>query len=214
MVTQIHQRADLRLGPDRRATSRHKQDITTRRALMNFTITMATMRATWSMERKVWTGCGRPHCSGRSLLHVPHRTLPHTRQDVQGQEEQESEKGRADRQGREQAALNEDLLKNHEEVEVALPAGVTEEEQVMLTHTPAVQVLPAQGYSEQDCENKCHSHFHDTVGQPGIEHHHHHDYHHILHHHHSQNHHPHSHSHSHGLGRLQGAASHHWPGWW
>uniref|UniRef100_A0A3B4BBV0 Zinc transporter ZIP6 n=1 Tax=Periophthalmus magnuspinnatus TaxID=409849 RepID=A0A3B4BBV0_9GOBI len=84
----------------------------------------------------------------------------------------------------------------------ALPAGVAEEEQVMLT--PAVQVLSAQGYTEQDCENKCHSHFHDTVGQPDQKHHHHHDYHHILHHHHSQNHHPHSHSHSHGMSRLQG----------
>ncbi|KAJ0012103.1 hypothetical protein NQD34_013078 [Periophthalmus magnuspinnatus] len=102
----------------------------------------------------------------------------------------------------EQAALKEDLLKNHEEVEAALPAGVAEEEQVMLT--PAVQVLSAQGYTEQDCENKCHSHFHDTVGQPDQKHHHHHDYHHILHHHHSQNHHPHSHSHSHGMSRLQG----------
>uniref|UniRef100_A0A3B4BCG6 Zinc transporter ZIP6 n=1 Tax=Periophthalmus magnuspinnatus TaxID=409849 RepID=A0A3B4BCG6_9GOBI len=120
----------------------------------------------------------------------------------------------------EQAALKEDLLKNHEgqhstlkklvilitnlvaSVEAALPAGVAEEEQVMLT--PAVQVLSAQGYTEQDCENKCHSHFHDTVGQPDQKHHHHHDYHHILHHHHSQNHHPHSHSHSHGMSRLQG----------
>uniref|UniRef100_A0AAV2JWG0 Zinc transporter ZIP6 n=1 Tax=Knipowitschia caucasica TaxID=637954 RepID=A0AAV2JWG0_KNICA len=89
-----------------------------------------------------------------------------------------------------------------EEVEVALPAGLVEEEQVMLT--PAVQV-PAEGYSEPDCHNKCHSHFHDTVGAPSQEHHHHHDYHHILHHHHSQNHHPHSHSHSHGLGHLEGA---------
>lgn len=102
-----------------------------------------------------------------------------------------------------QAALEENLLKNNEEVEVALPAGVAEEEQVMLTPTPPVQGLPPQGYSEQDCENKCHSHFHDTVGQPNQDRHHHHDYHHILHHHHSQNHHP--HSHSHGLSRLQGA---------
>lgn len=103
-----------------------------------------------------------------------------------------------------QAALEENLLKNNEEVEAALPAGVAEEEQVMLTPTLPVQGLSPQGYSEQDCENKCHSHFHDTVGQPDSEHHHHHDYHHILHHHHSQNHHPHSHAHSHGL-RLQGA---------
>ncbi|KAJ0059454.1 hypothetical protein NL108_018223 [Boleophthalmus pectinirostris] len=101
----------------------------------------------------------------------------------------------------EQAVLKEDLLKNHEEVEAAVPAGVAEEEQVMLT--PSVQVLSAQGYTEQDCENKCHSHFHDTVGQADHKHHHHHDYHHILHHHHSQNHHPHSHSHSHGMSRLQ-----------
>lgn len=104
-----------------------------------------------------------------------------------------------------QAALEENLLKNNEEVEAALPAGVAEEEQVMLTPTPQTQGLSPQGYSEQDCENKCHSHFHDTVGQPDREHHHHHDYHHILHHHHSQNHHPHSHAHSHGLSQLQGA---------
>lgn len=99
-----------------------------------------------------------------------------------------------------QAALEENLLKPSDEVEAALPPGLAEEEQVMLTPAPG-----SQGYTEQDCENKCHSHFHDTVGQPGREHHHHHhDYHHILHHHHSQNHHPHSHTHSHGL-RLQGA---------
>lgn len=102
-----------------------------------------------------------------------------------------------------QAALEENLLKNNEDVE-ALPAGVAEEEQVMLTPTPPVQGR-SQGYSEQDCENKCHSHFHDTVGQPDREHHHHHDYHHILHHHHSQNHHPHSHSHAHGHRSLEGA---------
>lgn len=102
-----------------------------------------------------------------------------------------------------QAALEENLLKNNDEVE-ALPAGVSEEEQVMLTPTPQVQGR-SQGYSEQDCENKCHSHFHDTVGQPDRERHHHHDYHHILHHHHSQNHHPHSHTHAHGRRSLEGA---------
>uniref|UniRef100_A0A672MZG9 Zinc transporter ZIP6 n=1 Tax=Sinocyclocheilus grahami TaxID=75366 RepID=A0A672MZG9_SINGR len=50
---------------------------------------------------------------------------------------------------------------------------------------------------DMDCENKCHSHFHDTVGHSDEQHHHHHDYHHILHHHHSQNHHPHTHTHRH-----------------
>ncbi|KAM6954061.1 zinc transporter ZIP6 [Aplochiton taeniatus] len=71
------------------------------------------------------------------------------------------------------------------------PGGVAEEEEIMLA-------LPSSSgvFTAEDCENKCHSHFHDTVGQPGVLHHHHHDYHHILHHHHSQNHHPHSHSHS------------------
>ncbi|KPP60735.1 zinc transporter ZIP6-like, partial [Scleropages formosus] len=73
--------------------------------------------------------------------------------------------------------------------------GVAEEEEVMLA--PAAPSVGYSGaYSSEDCENKCHSHFHDTVGQPDDLHHHHHDYHHILHHHHSQNHHPHSHSHS------------------
>ncbi|XP_059357436.1 zinc transporter ZIP6-like [Carassius carassius] len=66
--------------------------------------------------------------------------------------------------------------------------GVAEEEEVM---------LGAEIYNDVDCENKCHSHFHDTVGQSDEQHHHHHDYHHILHHHHSQNHHPHTHSHRH-----------------
>lgn len=82
--------------------------------------------------------------------------------------------------------------------------NVPEEEHMMLT--PQVSVLSPQGYepvsgasdyTAEDCENKCHSHFHDTVGQADSKHHHHHNYHHILHHHHSQNHHPHSHSHTH-----------------
>ncbi|KAF3857704.1 hypothetical protein F7725_010905, partial [Dissostichus mawsoni] len=60
---------------------------------------------------------------------------------------------------------------------------------------PALEDLkPAEeesvDYTAEDCENKCHSHFHDTVGNADRQHHHHHDYHHILHHHHSQNHHP------------------------
>ncbi|KAK3534658.1 hypothetical protein QTP86_018203 [Hemibagrus guttatus] len=68
----------------------------------------------------------------------------------------------------------------------ALGQGLPEEEEVMLS----------QGcYTDEDCENKCHSHFHDTVGQSDEQHHHHHNYHHILHHHHSQNHHPHTHTH-------------------
>lgn len=90
--------------------------------------------------------------------------------------------------------------------------GVAEEEQVMLA--PQVSVVSPQGYSgasgaaaytAEDCENKCHSHFHDTVGQTDSMHHHHHDYHHILHHHHSQNHHPHSHSHSYSEQHFQEA---------
>ncbi|KAI5092940.1 zinc transporter ZIP6, partial [Silurus meridionalis] len=65
--------------------------------------------------------------------------------------------------------------------------GLPEEEEVMLS----------QVYTDEECENKCHSHFHDTVGQSDEQHHHHHNYHHILHHHHSQNHHPHTHTHRH-----------------
>ncbi|XP_047662469.1 zinc transporter ZIP6 isoform X1 [Tachysurus fulvidraco] len=64
--------------------------------------------------------------------------------------------------------------------------GLPEEEEVMLSEGC---------YTDEDCENKCHSHFHDTVGQSDEQHHHHHNYHHILHHHHSQNHHPHTHTH-------------------
>ncbi|XP_077368065.1 zinc transporter ZIP6 isoform X2 [Festucalex cinctus] len=81
--------------------------------------------------------------------------------------------------------------------------GVAEEEQVMLTPIPTETTTTSTtaaaatgGYTAEECENKCHSHFHDTVGQADSLHHHHHDYHHILHHHHSQNHHPHSHAHS------------------
>ncbi|XP_075389376.1 zinc transporter ZIP6 [Tenrec ecaudatus] len=67
-----------------------------------------------------------------------------------------------------------------------------EEEEVMIAHAH-----PQEAYNEyvpRGCKNKCHSHFHDTLGQSDDLIHHHHDYHHILHHHHHQNHHPHSHS--------------------
>lgn len=72
---------------------------------------------------------------------------------------------------------------------------------------PQVSVVSpgAVAYTAEDCENKCHSHFHDTVGQTDSSHHHHHDYHHILHHHHSQNHHPHSHAHSYSEQHFQQA---------
>ncbi|XP_066512406.1 zinc transporter ZIP6-like [Hoplias malabaricus] len=85
-----------------------------------------------------------------------------------------------------QPALEDDA----KTLEDAGPNGaceLPEEEEVMLS----------QNYTDEDCENKCHSHFHDTVGQSDEQHHHHHDYHHILHHHHSQNHHPHTHTHRH-----------------
>ncbi|XP_028328260.1 zinc transporter ZIP6 isoform X2 [Gouania willdenowi] len=87
-----------------------------------------------------------------------------------------------------------------------------EEEEVMLE--PEESVSPqghrrasesSNAYTAEDCENKCHSHFHDTVGQADSAHHHHHKYHHILHHHHSQNHHPHSHSHSYSEQHFQEA---------
>ncbi|KAG7232263.1 hypothetical protein INR49_009332 [Caranx melampygus] len=123
-----------------------------------------------------------------------------------------------------QPALDETDLKPAEDVETngagafgdhsggLHGGGVAEEEQVMLA--PQVSVVSPQGYSRatgaaaytaEDCENKCHSHFHDTVGQADSMHHHHHDYHHILHHHHSQNHHPHSHSHSYSEQHFQQA---------
>lgn len=96
--------------------------------------------------------------------------------------------------------------------DVETNGSVAEEEQVMLA--PQVSIVSSQTYSgasgaasymAEDCENKCHSHFHDTVGQADSMHHHHHDYHHILHHHHSQNHHPHSHSHSYSEQHFQQA---------
>ncbi|XP_056335538.1 LOW QUALITY PROTEIN: zinc transporter ZIP6 [Danio aesculapii] len=91
--------------------------------------------------------------------------------------------------------LESEKLPSLEENDVKIEAAETngghalaEEEEVM---------LGAELYNDVDCENKCHSHFHDTVGQSDEQHHHHHDYHHILHHHHSQNHHPHTHTHRH-----------------
>ncbi|XP_044223996.1 zinc transporter ZIP6 isoform X2 [Thunnus albacares] len=124
-----------------------------------------------------------------------------------------------------QPALEENDLKPTEDVETngagtfgdhssgLHGSSVAEEEQVMLA--PQVSVVSPQGYgrasgaaaayTDEDCENKCHSHFHDTVGQADSMHHHHHDYHHILHHHHSQNHHPHSHSHSYSEQHFQQA---------
>ncbi|XP_043921660.1 zinc transporter ZIP6-like [Protopterus annectens] len=73
------------------------------------------------------------------------------------------------------------------------------EEEAMITP------LEPDEYSSRDCENKCHSHFHDTLGQPDDLIHRHHDYHHILHHHHHQNHHPHSHCQQYSHEELKGA---------
>ncbi|XP_041103967.1 zinc transporter ZIP6 isoform X2 [Polyodon spathula] len=83
------------------------------------------------------------------------------------------------------------------------PPDTPEEEEVMLA--PALSQDGYNEYTAQGCENKCHSHFHDTIGQADDLHHHHHDYHHILHHHHSQNHHPHSHSHHYSREQFKGA---------
>lgn len=114
-----------------------------------------------------------------------------------------------------QPALEENDLKPAEDVETngatifgdhSSSLHVAEEEQVMLA--PQTSTAPSLGdatYTDEDCENKCHSHFHDTVGQADDMHHHHHDYHHILHHHHSQNHHPHSHSHAYSEEHFQQA---------
>eukprot|EP00062_Callorhinchus_milii_P015436 gi/632965685/ref/XP_007899014.1/ PREDICTED: zinc transporter ZIP6 [Callorhinchus milii] len=71
--------------------------------------------------------------------------------------------------------------------------SLTPEQEVMIVHPHAEGNYNA--YVPRGCENKCHSHFHDTIGNADDSHHHHHDYHHILHHHHHQNHHPHSHGH-------------------
>lgn len=70
--------------------------------------------------------------------------------------------------------------------------AILEEEEVMIAHAHPQEVY--NEYVPKGCKNKCHSHFHDTLGQSDDLIHHHHDYHHILHHHHHQNHHPHSHS--------------------
>ncbi|XP_059914104.1 zinc transporter ZIP6 isoform X2 [Gadus macrocephalus] len=98
-------------------------------------------------------------------------------------------------------ALEENHLKPHEDAEANGGGALAEEQQLMLAPAESAAAgaagharPPDAAYTDQDCEHKCHSHFHDTVGQS--DHHHHHDYHHILHHHHSQNHHPHSHAQS------------------
>ncbi|XP_019900954.2 zinc transporter ZIP6 isoform X1 [Esox lucius] len=91
--------------------------------------------------------------------------------------------------------------------------SVAEEEEVMLAPAALPEgyasasdlAVVAAAYTAGECENKCHSHFHDTVGEADNLHHHHHEYHHILHHHHSQNHHPHSHSHSYSEQHFQEA---------
>ncbi|KAG9329165.1 hypothetical protein JZ751_007383, partial [Albula glossodonta] len=103
----------------------------------------------------------------------------------------------------------EEVLSNHggvyqEESGRQCASQEEEEEEAMLAPSRSPQGYSA--YTTRDCENKCHSHFHDTVGQPDDLHHHHHDYHHILHHHHSQNHHPHSHSHSYSQQNFQRAS--------
>lgn len=114
-----------------------------------------------------------------------------------------------------QPALEENDLKPSEDVETngfgdhsgsLQGSGVAEEEQKMLAPQPSAGSSMGDAvYTDEDCENKCHSHFHDTVGQADSMHHHHHDYHHILHHHHSQNHHPHSHSHGYSEEHFQQA---------
>ncbi|XP_067888683.1 zinc transporter ZIP6-like isoform X2 [Heterodontus francisci] len=71
--------------------------------------------------------------------------------------------------------------------------SLTPEQEVMIVH--AHPEGNYNTYVPRGCENKCHSHFHDTIGNADDSHHHHHRYHHILHHHHHQNHHPHSHGH-------------------
>ncbi|XP_078395962.1 zinc transporter ZIP6-like isoform X1 [Cetorhinus maximus] len=71
--------------------------------------------------------------------------------------------------------------------------SLTPEQEVMIAHAHPEGNYNA--YVPRGCENKCHSHFHDTIGNADDSHHHHHRYHHILHHHHHQNHHPHSHGH-------------------
>lgn len=87
------------------------------------------------------------------------------------------------------AAELPDQLRLHAQQPIALEE---EEEEFMIAHSHVEENY--NEYVSRGCENKCHSHFHDTLGQSDDHLHHHHDYHHILHHHHHQNHHPHSHS--------------------
>ncbi|XP_004623648.1 zinc transporter ZIP6 isoform X1 [Octodon degus] len=104
-----------------------------------------------------------------------------------------------------QLSTNEEKIDTDDRTEGYLPAdsqepshfdsqqpAILEEEEVMIAHAHPQEVY--NEYVPRGCKNKCHSHFHDTLGQSDDLIHHHHDYHHILHHHHHQNHHPHSHS--------------------
>ncbi|KAJ3583448.1 hypothetical protein NHX12_017341 [Muraenolepis orangiensis] len=58
-------------------------------------------------------------------------------------------------------ALEENHLKPNEDVEANGGGALAEEEQLMLSGASRAR-SPEAAYTDQDCEHKCHSHFHDT----------------------------------------------------
>nr|KAF6472500.1 solute carrier family 39 member 6 [Molossus molossus] len=137
--------------------------------------------------------------SGDAFLHL----LPHNQKKPENDDDMEIKKRLSKYES--QLSTNEDKIDTDDRPESCLRAdlqepshfdsqqpAILEEEEVMIAHAHPQEVY--NEYVPRGCKNKCHSHFHDTLGQSDDLIHHHHDYHHILHHHHHQNHHPHSHS--------------------
>ncbi|MGH0120659.1 UNVERIFIED_CONTAM: hypothetical protein FKN15_068234 [Acipenser sinensis] len=132
------------------------------------------------------------------------KKLDHTEESLDVDDKQPSkEESQNIKQNDDLEGKTESNMKDQSQFAPQQPSDTPEEEEVMLA--PALSQDGYNEYTAQGCENKCHSHFHDTIGQADDLHHHHHDYHHILHHHHSQNHHPHSHSHHYSREQFKGA---------
>ncbi|MGH0139900.1 UNVERIFIED_CONTAM: hypothetical protein FKN15_070223 [Acipenser sinensis] len=132
------------------------------------------------------------------------KKLDHTEESLDVDDKQPSkEESQNIKQNDDLEGKTESNMKDQSQFTPRQPTDTPEEEEVMLA--PALSQDGYNEYTAQGCENKCHSHFHDTIGQADDLHHHHHDYHHILHHHHSQNHHPHSHSHHYSREQFKGA---------
>ncbi|RXM99972.1 Zinc transporter ZIP6 [Acipenser ruthenus] len=144
------------------------------------------------------------HDNYEHLEHKNQKKLDHIEESLDVDDKQPSkEESQNIKQNDDLEGKTESNMKDQSQFAPQQPPDTPEEEEVMLA--PALSQDGYNEYTAQGCENKCHSHFHDTIGQADDLHHHHHDYHHILHHHHSQNHHPHSHSHHYSREQFKGA---------